>query len=117
MLTHSLSKTLLASLTAGIATFALTPAAHAEISKPRSVVVSYGDLDLNTATGKARLDRRIAYAAGTVCGPADMLSYESRMATAACESDAIANANRGLVQVFADASAGAGGGTLRVARK
>ena len=115
MFTRTLSKALLASLTAGAATFAMIPAAHAETSKARFVTVSYADLDLNTDTGKTRLEKRIAFAAETVCGPADTFNYQSRMATAACESDAIASANRGLVEVFADASAG--GGSIRVSRK
>lgn len=110
MFTRTISKALLASVAAGVATFAMAPL-HAEMGAPRSVLVSYSDLDLKTEAGLGRLNKRIAFAAETVCGPADMLSYQSRQAIAACEGDAIANANRGLVQVFADA----GNGTIRVA--
>ncbi|HYZ47279.1 MAG TPA: UrcA family protein [Sphingomonas sp.] len=102
MFTRTAAKALLASVAAGLVTFAAIPA-HAEIGAPRSVLVRYSDLDLTSETGKARLNKRIAFAAETVCGPADMLSYQSRMATAACQSDAIASANRGLVEVFAQA--------------
>lgn len=109
-----ISKALLASTIAGLATFAMTPV-HAEISGPRSVLVSYADLNLKSDAGRARLERRIAFAAESVCGPADNRSYQSRMAIAACEADAIANATRGMVEVFADS--GAGGGTIRVSVK
>ena len=108
MFTRTVSKALLASVAAGLVTFAMAPA-HAEISAPRTAVVSYSDLDLNSDDGQARLRKRIAFAAQTVCGPADMLNYQSRQSTAACETDAIARANRGLVQVFAQK-----GGTIRV---
>ena len=110
MFTRTASKALLASVAAGLVTFALTPA-HAEIGAPRSMLVRYSDLDLQTASGKTRLQKRIAFAAETVCGPADGLSYFSRQATAACETNAISNASRGMVEVFAQA----GNGTIRVA--
>lgn len=108
MLTH-LSRALLASVTAGLVTFAISPA-QAELNAPRSVVVRYSDLDLKSDAGRSRLNKRIAFAAETVCGHADDLSYYSRMSTAACEDRAIANASRGLVEVFAKAE-----GTIRVA--
>jgi UrcA family protein len=109
MFTRTVSKALLASVAAGLVTFAMGPA-HAEIGAPRSMVVRFGDLDVGSASGKAVLAKRIAFAAETVCGPADQFSYYSRKSTAACQSDAIANANRGLVEVFANA-----GTELRVA--
>ena len=106
-----ISKALLASAAAGLATLAMAPV-HAETTSPRSVLVSYADLDLKSDHG---LKKRIAFAAETVCGPADRFNYPSRMATAACEQDAVASANRGLVEVYADASAG--GGSIRVSRE
>ncbi|MFD1612754.1 UrcA family protein [Sphingomonas tabacisoli] len=109
MFTRTVSKALLASVAAGLVTFAMGPA-HAEIGAPRSMVVKFGDLDLSTTSGKARLGKRIAYAAQTVCGPVDERSYFSNKANLACENDAIANANRGLVEVFAQA-----GTSIRVA--
>ena len=109
MFARHISKALLASLTAGIATFAMTPA-QAELDAPRSVIVHYSDLDLKSDGGRATLNKRIAFAAQTVCGRADELSYYSRMSTAACEDRAITNASRGLVEVFANAE-----GTIRVA--
>ena len=111
MFSRTITRALVASAAAGVATFSLTPA-HAEIGAPRSVVVHYTDLDLTSEAGMSRLNKRIAFAAETVCGPADTLSYQSRMAIAACETDAITRANRGMVQVFAQARGAKG--TIRV---
>ncbi|HEV2567330.1 UrcA family protein [Sphingomonas sp.] len=109
MFTRFVSKALLASAAAGFATFALTPA-HAELGAPRSIAVSYADLDLKTDTGKDRLKRRVAYAAETVCGAVDEFSYFNKKSVGACQDRAIANASRGMVEVFANAE-----GTIRVA--
>jgi UrcA family protein len=109
MFNRFISKAVLASAVAGFATFALTPA-HAELGAPRSIAVSYADLDLKSDSGKAQLKRRVAYAAETVCGPADTLSYFSKKSVGACQDRAIANASRGMVEVFANAA-----GTIRVA--
>ncbi len=109
MFTRTVSKALLASAAAGLVTFAVAPA-HAELNVPRSVAVPFGDLDLKTDVGQKRLMKRIAYAAETVCGPADTLSYHSRRLVAECRGETIASANQGLVEVFAQA-----GTTIRVA--
>lgn len=111
MVTYLVSRVLLASATAGLVTLAMAPA-RAEIGAPRSMVVHFGDLNLSSDSGRATLGRRIAFAAETVCGPVDSLSYFSRKAELACEDNAIANANRGLVQVFARA-----GTSVRVAAR
>lgn len=97
-------KALFASTAAAAATLAIAPA-HAALGAPRSVAVSYTDLDLKTETGKAQLKRRVAYAAETVCGPADTLSYHSKKNVAACQDRAVANASRAMVEVFAQAGA------------
>ena len=111
MFTRHISKALLASVTAAIATFAMSPA-QAELDAPRTAIVRYNDLDLHSDAGRATLNKRIAYAAGTVCGPADQLNYDSRRGVAACEERAIANASRGLVEVYASAD---NKGSIRVA--
>lgn len=111
MLTRTVSKALLASIAAGLATLAMVPA-HAELGAPRSVVVSFADLNLNSDAGQARLNKRIAFAAETVCGPVDMMNYQSRRALAACETDAITRAKGGMVQVFAQA-----GNSIRIAAR
>jgi UrcA family protein len=108
MFTRTASKALLASVAAGLATFAVAPA-QAEINAPRSVAVPFTDLDLKTEVGQSRLKKRIAFAAEIVCGPVDTLSYHSRQAVGACRTGAIDSASRGMVEVFADA-----GSTIRV---
>lgn len=102
-------KALVASSVAAAATFAVAPA-HAELGSPRSVAVPYTDLDLKTEGGQAQLRKRVAFAAETVCGPADTLSYHSKKSVAGCRDRAIANAQKGMVEVFAQA-----GSTIRVA--
>lgn len=96
------TKAFIASVAAGVATLALTPA-HAEMGAPHSVTVSFADLDLNSSAGKARLERRIATAAREVCGPVDQLSYSDRRSNEACKQDAIARAGRAMVEVVANA--------------
>jgi UrcA family protein len=109
MFTRFASKTLLASVAAGLVTFAVAPA-QAEIGAPRSVEVRYSDLDLKTEAGQHRLKKRVAFAAEIVCGPADTLSFASKASVAGCQDRAIANASRAMVEVVAQA-----GSTLRVA--
>jgi UrcA family protein len=109
MFNRFVSKALLASAAAGLATFAMTPA-HAELGAPRSIAVPYADLDLKSETGRNQLKKRVAFAAETVCGPADTFSYYSKKSVGACQDRAIANASRGMVEVFANAA-----GTIRVA--
>lgn len=109
MFSRFVSKALLASVAAGLATLAVTPA-QAEIGAPRSVVVRYADLDLRSDYGRDRLKKRVAFAAEIVCGPADTLSFASKASVSGCQDRAIANASRSMVEVFARA-----GTTIRVA--
>jgi UrcA family protein len=80
-----------------------------------SVRVSYADLDLGSAVGQDRLQRRIAYAAETVCEVGRSLEVAHIAASNSCRSDAIAkvrptyeaavnSARRGTVTVL-DAAA------------
>lgn len=110
MLTRNVSKALLASAAAGFATFMLMPAAHAEIGAPRTMLVHYDDLNLASVSGKARLQKRISYAAGVVCGPADELSQSSLKDVGDCQARAISNAGRAMVTVLAERK-----GEIRVA--
>lgn len=95
------AKAFIASVAAGVATLAFTPA-HAE-TEGRSVTVSFADLNLSSDAGKARLERRIATAAATVCGPVDRLSLTDRRTNDDCRQRAIANAGRAMVEVVANA--------------
>lgn len=103
MFTRFASLAVASALTAALVS-ASAPA-HADLGAPRSMTVAHGDLDLSTETGRARLSRRVAFAAETVCGPADDRSYYSRKSIAACQNDAIAAAQPAMVSVFADAGA------------
>jgi UrcA family protein len=103
------ARAFIASVAAGVATLALTPA-RAESDTPRSVTVSFADLNLKSDAGKARLERRIAVAASTVCGPVDRLSMTDRRANDDCRTRAIANAGRAMVEVVENAR-----GSIRVA--
>lgn len=109
MFTRFALKAAIASTVAAAATFAAMPA-HAELGAPRSVMVNHTDLDLKSAAGRAQLQKRVAFAAETVCGPADTLSYFSKKSVAACQDQAIAGAQQGMVQVLAEAAT-----TIRVA--
>lgn len=102
MFTRFTAKALLASLTAGFVTFAVAPA-HAQSDAPRSVSVFFGDLNLKSDAGKAHLARRINVAAREVCGSADVRDFNGMEAMKNCRNEAIATANRGLVEVFAKA--------------
>jgi UrcA family protein len=56
-----------------------------------SVVVRFGDLNLNTQAGVARLHKRIRNAAESVCGPIDTRILELRDAFDACVKDTMSN--------------------------
>jgi UrcA family protein len=56
-----------------------------------SIVVRFGDLDLNTESGVSRLHKRIRNAAESVCGPIDTRILELRDAFDACVKDTMSN--------------------------
>ena len=56
-----------------------------------SVRVSYADLNLTTEFDQARLQRRIKYAAVSVCGPADHRDIPFTRAIGVCRSETIAD--------------------------
>ena len=57
-----------------------------------SVRVSYADLNLTTGIGQNKLQRRVAYAARSVCDTAAPLDLKFERAVAECRDDTIANA-------------------------
>ena len=93
----SLRTIALAAVASAAASLSLTaaPAAAADIvvaPETITVRVSYADLNLASAEGRARLDRRIAGAARSICGsffPADL---EMAVLVKSCREDAIASA-------------------------
>lgn len=57
-----------------------------------SVRVSYADLNLATGTGRATLDRRVAFAARLVCDTASPLDLKFEREVAECRNGTIAAA-------------------------
>ena len=84
-------KTALA-LIAFIFMFGIPPAA----AGPLGNVVSYADLDLATADGVARLDRRIAAAVATACGTASGVDLAGQNDVRRCRLETSAAARRSL---------------------
>ena len=81
---------------------------HAETAD--SVRVSYADLDLGSAAGRDRLQRRIGYAAETVCDVGRSIEVAHVAASNSCRSDAIAQ----VQPAFAAAVNAARRGTVTV---
>ncbi len=69
-------------------------AADIDVVAPETVTVriSYADLNLASAAGRARLDRRIAGAARSICGSAFATDLNMSALVSACRADAIASA-------------------------
>lgn len=65
-LTSTAAMAMMVAATAGVA----QARAQAWVGDAPRAVVSYADLNLNDAAGRAQLARRIAAAAATICGPA-----------------------------------------------
>jgi UrcA family protein len=71
---------------------AVTTAQAADENAPLTKVVSYGDLDLNTAEGARTLQSRIHGAANTVCAPLESRNLAQKSLWHACYNQAIASA-------------------------
>ena len=102
----------LAALTVATVPLVSTVSQAAELN---SVRVPYGDLDLASISGQDKLQGRIAYAAQTVCGPADHRDMLFTQAVGECRKGtvadaqpayqaAVASARRGTVEVLAGAA-------------
>lgn len=96
-------------LTLGLATPALTaPAPGTAGLEPHSVRVEYGDLDLATAKGQQRLERRLRSAVREVCGasvPVSGTRVQSPQVTR-CMALARAGALEQYAALVSDARAG-----------
>lgn len=64
------------------------------VAGPISVKVSYRDLNLDSATGRAQLDRRLAHAVDTVCPAPDDRDLNVAQAARACREVANRAADR-----------------------
>lgn len=58
---------------------------------PEVRIVTYADLDLSSAAGRARLDRRIEAAVREVCGEASSFDLARRRAVRECVAETRAN--------------------------
>jgi len=67
-----------------------------------SVVVPYSDLNLASASGQDRLQRRIFYAAKNVCGDATYIALGSEALS--CRTAAVANARPAYEAAVAEAT-------------
>ncbi len=88
----------------GAAMLASTPAAAA----PDDLVIKFNDLDLSTAKGQAKLDRRIDQAVKKYCG-LDVQATGTRMksqAAEACKSDATRLARQQVERLTGAAQSG-----------
>jgi UrcA family protein len=74
---------------------------HAEDTS--SVRVSYADLNLGTNFGQTKLQRRIAFAAETVCDTADARDFNFMRAVKECRGGAIAGAQPAYLAAVANA--------------
>jgi UrcA family protein len=75
-------------------------------TETNSVRVSYADLNLASQPGQQSLQRRIVFAARTVCEIEDSRQLPIALATNACRSDAIAGAQPGYEAAVASARHG-----------
>ena len=74
-----------------LAALALAGAASAASRDVNSVVVRFGDLNLNTPAGVARLHQRIHNAAEFVCSPLETRILGLRDAYDECVAEAVSN--------------------------
>jgi UrcA family protein len=84
-------KTLPALAAIAVATALLVPTVS-QAAEQTSVLVPYADLNLATGVGQQRLQRRIVYAARTVCDIADPRDLRFMQIVGECRNGAIAGA-------------------------
>ena len=81
----------LPALAALLAASALLAPTASQAAETNSVRVSYADLNLTSDFGRDRLQSRIAYAAETVCGPADHRDVPFAQKVRECRTATIAD--------------------------
>jgi UrcA family protein len=82
---------------------AIAGPARAADSDTQTRLITYNDLNLNTAAGEARLKLRIANAATAICGPVGGRSIDDHDRFDACREKAIASASPQMNAVIASA--------------
>jgi len=95
-----MSKTFTA-LSALVVSSALIVPTVSQAAQPNSVRVSYADLDLATNFGQDKLQRRIGFAAETVCGTADQRDLYYSRAVGECRTGTIADAQPAFQEAVA----------------
>jgi UrcA family protein len=83
---------------------ALAQAVPTTVTVETSVLVHYGDLDLGSATGRAKLDRRILSAARRACDEPRVPSAAQQKRIAECVASARSGARRNVEQALASAN-------------
>lgn len=74
------------------ACFAFANSANCQTLQPRTARVSYADLDLASAAGRAMLERRVDAAADAVCGRNGYVGLAEQRTAAACHASAVETA-------------------------
>ena len=80
---------------------ALAQAIPATATVETKVLVPYGDLDLGSRAGRAKLDRRILSAARRACDEQRLPNAAQQRRIAECVADARGRARRDVEQAFA----------------
>ena len=94
-------KTILAIAAATVLATVAGHAAAQDSSDARTVAVSYADLDLSRASGRATMERRIESAVQHVCPtPASTQDLTARHYSDKCRTTALAGAQHQLAQVY-----------------
>jgi len=104
-----MNKSFISAVASGLLCSAFAAGAMAGETAPRapSVVVNYGDLDLQSAQGKQRLDSRLMQAARSVCPDDSSQDLATRLAGRRCVQQAVIRARAGVTeQQVARAAAG-----------
>lgn len=93
-------------LGAALLTATSLPANAAPVETGSSVAVRFGDLDITTDKGAARLNRRIQHAADAVCGTPDIRDLRRVESTRRCRDFALGNAQKEVELAMAAAKRG-----------
>lgn len=88
---------------AGALVLSAVPAAASQ----RSVEVRYGDLNLASEAGSAKLKQRVALAVKKVCGDADMRNLAERESVIRCRRETAARTDRDVALALEHARNGA----------
>jgi len=104
-----MNKSFISAVASGLLCSAFAAGALAGETAPQapSVVVNYGDLDLQSAQGKQKLDGRLRHGARSVCPSDSSQDLATRLAGRRCVQQAVSRARAGVTeQQVARAAAG-----------